>query len=277
MSPATDDIHTNDLGAPLAGRSVVVTRAAAQAADLVAPLESLGARVLACPVIETLDPLDWNPADSAIDELESYDWLVLTSTNGVERFLARVRERRGSLAVLGSVSVAAVGTATAERLRAADIEPDLVPDEFHAESLVESFIEMGAGPGWRILLARAAKGRDVIPEQLGERGVEVDVVPVYRTEQVEADRDVLDLLRIGSVDAVTFTSPSTARHFAAAVERAGMDPSRALSLVTVASIGPVTTEALRRLGVEPDVEPVESTIPALATALAEHFAVPNRD
>ena len=217
------------------------------------------------------------PADSAIDELESYDWLVLTSTNGVERFLARARKRRGSLAVLGSVRVAAVGTATAERLRSADIEPDLVPDEFHAESLVESFVEMGAGPGWRILLARAAKGRDVIPEQLGERGVEVDVVPVYRTEPVEADRDVLDLLRIGSVDAVTFTSPSTARHFAAAVERAGMDPSRALSLVTVASIGPVTTEALRRLGVEPDVEPAESTIPALAAALGKHFAVQGRD
>lgn len=265
------DIHGSDLGAPLLGRSVIVTRARAQAAGLTEPLEALGATVVACPVIETMDPEDWGPADAAIGDLEGYDWLVLTSTNGVDRFLERVRSLRGSLSPLRGIRVAAVGSATETRLRDEGIEPDLVPDEFHAESLTDAFIEMGAGSGWRILLARALKGRDVLPEALRARGVEVDVVPVYRTVPVEPDRDVLDLLRIGRIDAITFTSPSTARHFSAAVERAGMDPRSALSRIVVASVGPVTTEALRRLGIEPDVEPEESTMQALAEALGRHF------
>lgn len=276
VTAAPSDTHATYNGAPLAGRSVIVTRARAQAGGLAEPLEALGATVIACPVIETVDPEDWAPADAAIGDLEGYDWVVLTSTNGVDRFLERVRSQRGSLAVLGGVSIAAVGAATEGRLREEGIEPDLVPDEFHAESLADAFIEMGAADGWRVLLARALKGRDVLPDALRARGVEVDVVPVYRTIAVEPDREVLDDLRIGRIDAVTFTSPSTAKHFTAAIERAGMDPKRALSHIAVASIGPVTTEALRRLGVEPDIEPAESTMPALAEAIARHFSAGKR-
>jgi uroporphyrinogen III methyltransferase / synthase len=259
-------------GAPLSGRFVVVTRARAQAAGLIEPLEALGARVLLSPAIETVEPEDWGPADAAIDDIEGYNWIVLTSTNGVERFLARVRERRGSLKVLEQSKIAAVGSATAESLQAEGIEPDLVPEEFHAESLTDALVEMGAGPGWRVLLARAVKGRDVLPEQLLARGVEIDVVPVYRTVGVEADPEVIQLLRYGRLDAVTFTSPSTAEHFIAEVIRAGMEPRVAFGGVIIASIGPVTTEALRRFGLEPDVEPAESTMPALAAALGELFS-----
>lgn len=272
MAETRPDITVNDLGAPLAGRSVIITRARAQAAGLAEPLEALGATVITCPVIETVDPEDWAPADAAIDDLESYDWIVLTSTNGADRFLARVRERRGSLAALSGVRVAAVGAATERRLREDGVDPDLVPDEYHADSLADAFVEMGADAGWRVLIARALKGRDVLPEALRARGVHVDLVPVYRTLEVAPDRDVLDLVRIGSIDAVTFTSPSTATHFSAALERAGMDPRAALSHVAVASIGPVTTEALRRLGVEPDVEPEESTMPALAAAIGRYLS-----
>lgn len=269
---AAADIHRTDFGAPLAGRSVIVTRARSQAAGLAEPLEALGATVITCPVIETVDPDDWGPADAAIDDLEGYDWIVFTSTNGVDRFLDRLRSRRGSLLALGGARVAAVGAATERQLREAGVEPELVPDEFHADSLADAFIEMGAGQGWRVLVPRALKGRDVLPEALRARGAEVDLVPVYRTVAVAPDAEVLDMLRIGRIDAVSFTSPSTARHFSAAIEGAGMDPRVALSHVAVASIGPVTTEALRRLGVEPDIEPDESTMRALADAIGEHFA-----
>lgn len=272
VAEAHTDIHSTAFGAPLAGRSVIVTRALAQAAGLAVPLEALGATVIAAPVIETMEPEDWAPADAAIDDLEGYDWIVFTSTNGVDCFLERVRARRGSLAPIRSMRVAAVGAATEGRLCEAGITPDLVPDDYHAEALADSFVEMGADDGWRVLLPRALKGRDVLPEALRARGVTLDVVAVYRTVPVEPDQAVLDDLRIGRIDAVTFTSPSTARHFWAAIERDGMDPRTALSHVAVASIGPVTTEALRRLGVEPDIEPDCSTMHDLADAIGRYFS-----
>lgn len=271
MNEAGHIPHGERNRAPLTGRFVVVTRAAAQAADLVERLESLGARVLMSPAIETVDPEDWAPADAAIADLEHYDWIVLTSVNGVERFCSRVAALRGSTKALASAKVAVVGTATADALRACGVEPELIPDEFHAESLTDALLELGAGPGWRVLLARAVEGRDVLPDGLRARGVEVDVVPVYRTAGVEADPEVVQLVRFGRVDALTFTSPSTVRHFLASLERAGMEPRVAFGGMVIASIGPVTTEALRRAGLEPDVEPSESTIPAMVEALAEIF------
>ena len=255
-------------GAPLAGRSVIVTRTREQAAALAEPLEALGAEVLACPVIAIVDPEDWGAADAAIARIAAYDWLVLTSTNGVDRFLGRFEELGAPREALAGVPIAAVGSGTAGRLRAHGLEPLLVPADFRAEGLVDEFARLGAGPGWRVLIARALEAREILPDTLRELGCEVDVAPVYRTIAAEPDPAVLERVRSGTVDAVTFTAGSTVRNFIALLERAGIDPVQTLGRLVLASIGPVTTAALRKRGFEPDIEARESTMASLADAVA---------
>ena len=263
----------DDLGAPLAGRSVIVTRARAQAAALAEPLEALGAEVLCFPVIATVDPEDWDSADRAIARLGDYDWVVFTSTNGVDRFLERFRVRGGSRDVLAGAQIAAVGAATAARIRRQGLEPALVPADFRAEGLIEEFqrrvAAVGAGVDlrWRVLIPRALQAREILPEALRGLGCEVDVVPVYRTILPEPDPTVLERLRAGTVDAVTFTSGSTVRNFLQLLEAAGLEAARALHGVILASIGPVTTDVLRELGYDADVEALEPTTTSLAAAL----------
>ena len=158
MTPHTDTRPPHP-GAPLAGRSVVVTRAADQAAGLVAPLEALGADVLLLPVIAIADPLDFAPLDEAIDTIETYDWIVLTSVNGVDRFVQRLVTCGHGVEALRIASVAVVGSATAARLRELGVEPAVVPDRFRAEGLVDAFRGMSCGPGWRVLVTRVKQRR----------------------------------------------------------------------------------------------------------------------
>ena len=263
-------------GAPLAGRSVVVTRARAQAAQFTEALEALGAEVIVMPVIETIDPEDWAPADAAIAELSTYDWVVVASANAVHRFAARL----GTLGIevrsaLEGVAIAAVGTKTAEHVVAVfGYAPDLVPDDFSADGLLAAFTAEGAGEGWRVLIPRAATGREVLREGLSELGVHVDVVATYRTVPAEVAPEVLARLREG-VDAVTFTSPSTAKYFLECIERAGIDPVEFMRSTTVGSIGPVTTEALGKRGFDVDTEASPYTVAALADALGERFSAEN--
>ncbi len=265
-----DSTATQDSGAPLAGRSVVVTRAREQAAGLIGELEALGADVIACPVIEIIDPPDFAAVDAAIERLETYDWTVITSVNGVERFFARLAVHGDPPVLLAHTRVAAVGTATADALRLRGVEPALVPSDFRAEGLVAALLDRGATHGTRVLLPRALEGRDVLPRELGDAGVQVEVAPVYQTVPAPADPAILDRLRSG-VDAVTFTSPSTVRHFLAFLDAAGSDGAALLGRSAVASIGPVTTAALAARDVRVDVEPRTYTATALVSALAEYF------
>lgn len=264
--------HAEDSVAPLAGRRVVVTRARAQAAGLIGELEALGAEVIAFPVIEIVDPPDFHEIDDAIERLPSYDWVVLTSANGVERFFARL-ERDGGVAVqmLADVHVAAVGSATGRVLAARGVKADLMPDDFRAEGLAATLTEKGVGDGTRVLVPRALVGRDVLVNKLSAVGATVDVAPVYQTVPAKADPAVIERLRQG-VDAVTFTSPSTVKHFLAFMSAAGADGDALLSGSVVASIGPVTSKALATRGIRVDVEPETYTVPAMVTALADHFA-----
>ncbi len=274
-TPASGIPGSRGTEGPLAGRSVIVTRTREQAAALVEPLEELGADVLALPVIAIVEPEDWGQVDIAIAHLSDYDWVVLTSSNGVDRFLTRVREHgldpAERLASSG-VNVAAVGSATASRLQSAGVTVDLVPRDFRAEGLIEAFRDADVCHGRRVLIPRALEAREILPETLRELGCEVDVVPVYRTVPAEPDLDVLDRIRKGSVDAVTFTSGSTVRNFIALLDKVGLDAGAHMKRLVVASIGPVTTEALRKRGFDADVEAAESTMPALADALARYFS-----
>lgn len=260
----------------LDGVTVVVTRARAQAADLVSMLESHGACVLSLPVIALADPDDWGPADSALDTLPTYDWVVFTSANALDRFLGRAVARGMDegrlLGELAECRIAAVGPATAARCEAAGVRTDYVPEEAVAEGLVEGFAALGLGHGTRVLLPRALEAREVLPDALRAAGAVIDVVPVYRTVPADPDPDIVQRIADGDADVVTFTSPSTVRNFFGMLKTTTAD--RAARELKAVSIGPVTSEALRRIGIEPFAEAPEHTSAGLVGALVQAMAGP---
>lgn len=272
MGEAADTADTAPQRAPLLGRSIVITRARAQARRLAEPLEALGAEVLAMPVLEVADPPDPSAVDDAIRELPSYDWLVLTSTNAVDRFFARLVFVDRTSEALSHVKIAAVGRATAGHLREKGVEPDLVPEDARAEGLVAAFRALGVGEGCRVLVPRALVAREVLPDELRVMGVQVDVVPAYQVVPVEPDPAVVERLREGTVDVVTFTSGAIARAFVSALRGAGLDPDEVLSSVALASIGPVTTDELVALGYRPAIEASKAMMASLAQAIGEYFS-----
>lgn len=262
-SPATivvGDVASVDLAwfesKPLFGLDVIVTRPADQARELVTALTLQGAGTIDLPAIEIGDPADGGAAlRAAVAELGSYDWVVVTSPNGARRLLAELPDARA----LGGVQVAAIGPGTAAALLEGNIRADLVPERFVAEALLEALPappKAGERSG-RILLARAAVARDVLPDGLRAAGWEVDVVEAYRTVAAEPDPVALDVAQLA--DVVSFTSSSTVTHFLALT--AGWVPP------TVACIGPVTAATAREAGLTVDVEAEVHTVPGLVDAL----------
>lgn len=253
---------------PLAGRTIVVTRMREQVRSLADPLEAMGAEVLAMPVLEIVDPPDTSVVDGAINMLAAYSWVVLTSTNAVDRFFARPGLQGRVAQALADVKVAAVGKTTAAHMRALGVEPDLVPEDARAEGLVAAFKELGVGAGARVLIPRALRAREVLPEELEAMGVVAQVAPVYQTAPLPGNPEVLSRLQGGTVDCVTFTSGAIAAAFFSAVERGELDPQTVMGGVAVASVGPVTTARLTALGFHTDIEAPEATMGALAEAIA---------
>ncbi|KAF0208831.1 MAG: uroporphyrinogen-III C-methyltransferase [Actinomycetota bacterium] len=256
---------------PLFGKTIVVTRSRAQASVLTDALEDLGAEVLEFPTIKIIDPEEWAPVDEAIRNLDIYDWLVLTSVNGVGRFFDRLEYADKDARALAGLRVSAIGPATAAACIERGVRPDYVPDEYRAEGILDGLCERGVGKDSKVLLARALEARDVLPDELRERGARVDVVTVYRTEVGEGDPRVLERLRDAEVDAVTFTSSSTVTNFIKLAE--GIDLAAVLKDALVASIGPITSDTARAAGLTVGVEAEEYTIPGLVTAVAKHFGV----
>jgi len=249
-------------GRPLFGHVVVVTRPEAQADELAARLRAAGAVVATVPAIAIGPPGDGGAAlDAAVDRLGNggYQWLVVTSPNGARAVVERLG--RGGPA---GTRVAAIGPGTAEVLEAAGIATDLVPPEFVAESLLGAFPDPHAdGDGTpRVLLARAAVARDVLPVGLGRRGWEVDVVEAYRT--TPARLGAPERTAVANADVVTFTSSSTVEAFCAGVGVGAVPP-------VVACIGPVTADTARAVGLEVTVEATVHTTEGLLDALVDHF------
>jgi uroporphyrinogen III methyltransferase/synthase len=248
---------------PLSGRRVVVTRARAQASGFAASLRELGAEVVQLPVIRIAPPEDAAPLRAAAEAAGTFDWIVFTSANGVDRFFAALAEGGRDARALGGVSLCAIGPATAGELAKHGVRADLVPDEFVAESALAALVAATELAGKRILIPRAAEARAVLPDGLRERGAEVVEVAAYRTVHDGSGADeVRRALDAGEVDWVTFTAGSTVRSFAALV---GADVGRA----RVASIGPITSATVRELGMRVDVEAEEYTIPGLLKAVRE--------
>jgi uroporphyrinogen III methyltransferase/synthase len=265
-----------DSSRPLGGRTVVVTRAAAQAQRFTQLLEAAGARVLEAPAIVIAPPPSWEPLDAALDALDTFTWVIFTSINGVAMVDRRLPARGLAWTALAGRRVAAIGPATADALAEHGVRADLVPGEYRAEGLLER-LRGAITPADRVLLPRAAQTRDVLVTGLRRLGAQVTEVPAYATRRGEASTTRLrEALAAGAIDAITFTSSSTARNFAelfTETERRSW-----LSRVTVASIGPVTAATAAEYGLRTDVMPSEYTIPALARALAEHFTrVPRGD
>lgn len=246
---------------PLRGQSVVVTRAASQAASFCGVLRRLGARVIPIPAIAFEPPSSWDPADAAIEGLARYDWAIFTSVNGVNHFLERLDAGARDLRHLPT-KIAAIGSATADRLRELHLKVELVPEQFVAEALAEAFLGLDMR-GSRVLLPRVEEARSLLPEQLAEMGAEIDVVPVYRTVMPETSRQLAEhTWSVDSVpDWVTLTSSSTARMLAQMV------PLDRLKRSKLASIGPVTSATIRELGLPIAVEARRFTTDGLAEAL----------
>ena len=252
---------------PLAGRRVLVTRAAHQAARLSEGLRDLGAEPVEVPVLEILPPQSFEPLDAALRRLHQYHWLVLTSTNTV-RVLA---ERAAALGIargsFSSIKVAAVGEATATAAREAGLSISFVPESYVAESLVAGLSAQAAGQ--RVLLVRAAIARDVIPDTLRAAGATVDVADAYLNGMPTAAPQLLRTAVADGIDAATFTSSSSVTHLANAAQAAGIPWP--IAGVPAISIGPITSSTLRELGWQPAIEADPSDIPGLIAAVAQFF------
>lgn len=246
---------------PLAGLTIAVTRAASQAEPLASALARRGARAVVCPVIELVAPDDPAPLDAAIGRLGEYSWMIFTSANGVERFVARIAGAKGDVRRLGRARIAAVGPATARAVAERGLAVDLVPDEYVAEGLFEALAAAGPLEGARVLLARAAVGRDVLPDALRRAGAIVDVVEAYRTVRCDASRALVAALVDGGLDLVTFTSSSTVTSF---VALAGPEHARA---TRAACLGPVTASTARAAGLDVVVEADPYTVEGLVAAI----------
>ncbi len=275
---------------PLKTIRILVGRARHQAGALSAELRKLGATVLEIPFIEIRKPRSFNALDTALQNLSNYDWLILTSANGVEAMwerldklrltLGNVREghdfsravraekRNPALAAEG-VRIAAIGPATKKAIEQRGMKVDVVPKEYVAESVVKSLRKRVKGK--RVLLVRAKVARDVIPDELRQAGAVVDVVEAYETVVPESSRTRLRAAfknPARTPHVITFTSSSTVRNFVALV---GKRPG-SFAETQFASIGPVTSSTLRELGLEVDIEAREFTIPGLVAAIVRSLS-----
>ncbi len=256
---------------PLLGRSVVVTRAREQASGMAQMLAQLGAEVIQCPTIDIRPLDDYSELDAALGKLSSYDWLIFTSVNGVRHVWQRLAAMGKDSRALATCRVAAIGPATAAELEGRGIVADFVPERYVAEGVVEGLLERNKGQlkGMRVLLPRAAKARDVLPQALTEAGCVVDVISAYETVPAAHQKDVvLERLEQGKLDCVTFGSSSTVENF---LQLVPADTLRAHPETQLAAIGPITLKTLEKNKLSCQIMPQEYTIPALVKAIQEHF------
>lgn len=250
---------------PLAGKRVLVTRAAHQAGKLSNGLRLLGAEPVEVPVLEIRPPASFDAMDAALCNFGNYDWLILTSVNTVRALVERAAALEMAFDQPARLQVAAVGEATATAARKAGWRVAFVPETYVAESLIEGLLAQAAGQ--KILLARASVARDVISDALRTAGAEVDVVEAYRNVLPEAAPEQLRRAVEKKLDAATFTSSSSVTHLAEAARLAGI--AWPLAAVPAISIGAITSQSLVDLGWPPAAEADPSDIPGLIIAVVQ--------
>lgn len=254
---------------PLAGKRIIVTRAGAQAHDLVEQIEMAGGGVVELPTIEIQPPESFAALDAAIKEIAQYDWVIFTSVNSVAPFLARLRLGGKDIFSLRAVKIGAIGPETAKRLGSAGITASLVPERYQAEGILEA-LKPESLRGKHILIPRADEAREVLPDTLRAWGAAVDVVTAYRTRLPRVDvAPVTEMLRRRQIDVITFTSSSTVRNFVRLFGDRSLDEIACGS--ALACIGPITAGTAQELGGRPAIVAEEFTIPGLVRAIIAHF------
>lgn len=262
---------------PMFGQRILVTRAPATEFEL---LEEMGAEIIEYPTIEIAPPQDYSGIDEAINKINTYDWLIFTSTNGVRYFLDRFFETGNDIRDMKGISICAIGSKTAAAIRKYGMKVDLIPEEFHAEGLIEAFVKVrsqksevrskdselqtpnsGLLKGVRFLLPRAETAREIFPEKIRELGGEIDIPVAYRAVKPEhRGRRLKRFLREGRITIATFTSAATFNNF---VEMMGNEAFGLLKDVTIAAIGPVTAKAIEKAGLKVGIMPDKATIEAM--------------
>ncbi|MHB1042750.1 MAG: uroporphyrinogen-III C-methyltransferase [Eubacteriales bacterium] len=254
---------------PLFGKKVLVTRSREQASVLSAAIEALGGEPLEFPLIKITEPDDFAPLDRAIEEISAFKWIIFTSAGGVEAFFKRLFRHHKDARALHGAGLCAIGPKTKESLEAYGLFVDYLPDEYRAEEIAEG-LRGRINPGDRVLLPRADIARKVLPLALREMGALVTEADAYKTVMASGDgTGLLEMLRSGEINVITFTSSSTVRNFAGML--ATPDLQDLLRGVTVACIGPVTADTAREMGITVDVSAKEYTIDGLVAAILEHF------
>ncbi len=259
---------------PLFGNRILITR---NYTEEYAPLEDLGAEIFEFPTIKVVPPDSFASLDGAIDLIDSYNWLVFTSANGfkffMERFLAKNRDIRD----LKGIKLCAIGAKTAEALGIYGLKVDIIPEEFNAEGLVETFLKEAGSrkpenkslKGIRILLPRAEAAREVFPKKVRDLGGEIDTPAAYCTVKPEKHGKRLKrFLQEGRISVATFTSAATFTNF---IEMMGDDAMGLLKPAAIAAIGPVTKQAINKAGLTVSIVPKEATIKAMVDAIIEKF------
>lgn len=253
---------------PLAGKRAAITRAREQASMLREALTARGAVVIEVPTIEIRDPASWEPFDAALRRLQEFDYLLLTSANGARNLLRRLEAVGREVRDLERLTIAAIGPATAGVLAERGVKVDVMPREYVAEGLLEA-LEDRELTDKAFLIPRAKVARDVVPRVLREKGARVEVVEAYETVVPELPAEELHRLLTPGPDVITFTSSSTATHFARLAGETRV--AELLAGVAIASIGPITSETIKKLGLAVTVEARESTIAGLVSAIEDYF------
>jgi uroporphyrinogen III methyltransferase/synthase len=252
---------------PLSGKRIVVTRTRKQAGALTSQLRALGADVIELPAIRIEPPTDLREFGELVQDAHTYDWIVFTSLNGVDAFFDMFFKLYDDAREIGAARIAAIGPATAQRVRDFHLHVDLQPDEFVAEAVIHEFQRQGGVENLRILLARAEKARDVLPRELSKLGAIVDEAIAYRT--VPETRDITGARRRfveEGADLITFTSSSTVENFLA-LRLAWPRGMRA------ASIGPITSKTARDNGLKIDIEARRHDVDGLVEVIRKFFAL----
>ncbi len=250
----------------LQNKRILITRSRHQAPDLATRLEALGGTPILIPTIEIIPPETYAPLDTALTQLETFDWLLFTSANAVEVFHQR---RNPSLTPR---KIAVIGPATARAVQGIGLHVDLIPPQYIAESFAEALTPYT--PNSHMLLIRAEQARDILPAALTAAGAHLTIADAYRNQIPPDSIPALQALFSSPAtypDAITFTSASIARNLIALLEAANLTLP---PTITLASIGPITSQTLRDLGHPPTLEAPEPTIPALIQSLLIHLSRP---
>ncbi len=250
---------------PLFGKTILVTRARHQASRLVKKLNQLGASCVQYPTIRIMPPSDYKPLDTALQKLNTYQWIIFTSVNGVSSFFERLFTKGLDARALGGLKTASIGPATAKKLKSYGIKSDIIPESYVAESIIEAFSRHNIKDK-KILLPRAKEARTILPEQLKNMGAIVEEITSYKTEPSKENTSILmEMLENEKIDIITFTSSSTVKNFKAIIPEDKFN--QLTNKIKIASIGPITTKTAKKLGFKVNIEAKEFTIEGLCQTI----------